>query len=215
MGLVRTPRTFFTSQHSVNPNYLHIYVWYFWSAIWVRWTLCATLGHAIKAITTLWFISALKIWTKMLAAINFKIYFYSMSHTLTLMHSHSCTHAHTLWVSHTLTYILSVSLSLPLSLFFWKDLRVSSAMSAWESNVSDFKKFNALLYQFIWNRHFGAAKAPDKIKREIINTTIEFGCFGLLDIQDLDRSLKLKMLVLHMVQKLLAPKATLSHNQHS
>ena len=69
------------------------------------------------------------------------------------------------------------------------------------------------MYQFIWNRHFGAAKAPDRIKREIINTTIEFGGFGLLDIQDLDRSLK--MLVLHMVQKLLAPKATLSHNQHS
>ena len=59
---------------------------------------------------------------------------------------------------------------------------------------SDFKKFNAILYKFIWNKHFGAAKAPDRIKREIINTPIEHGGFGMIDIEALDRSLKLKML---------------------
>ena len=58
----------------------------------------------------------------------------------------------------------------------------------------DFKRLNSLLYKFIWNRHFGAAKAPDRIKREIINTPIKFGGFGMLDIQQLDRSLKLRML---------------------
>ena len=60
--------------------------------------------------------------------------------------------------------------------------------------VSDFKKLNAILYKFIWNRHFGAPKAPDRIKREIINTSIDLGGFGMIDIQALDRSLKLKML---------------------
>ena len=59
---------------------------------------------------------------------------------------------------------------------------------------NDFKKFNATLYKFIWNRNFGAPKAPERIKREIINTPVKFGGFGMLDIEKLDRSLKLKML---------------------
>ena len=58
----------------------------------------------------------------------------------------------------------------------------------------DFKRLNAILYKFIWNRNFGAPKAPDRIKREIINTPIKLGGFGMLDIISLDRSLKLKML---------------------
>ena len=60
--------------------------------------------------------------------------------------------------------------------------------------LCDFKKINATLYKFIWNRNFGAPKAPERIKREIINAPIKFGGFGMLNIQKLDRSLKLKML---------------------
>ena len=60
--------------------------------------------------------------------------------------------------------------------------------------AQDFKKFNALLFKFIWNRNFEAAKAPDRIKRDIINLPITYGGFGMLDIEALDRSLKLKML---------------------
>ena len=60
--------------------------------------------------------------------------------------------------------------------------------------VADFKKLNAILYKFIWNRNFGAPKAPERVKREIINTPIKFGGFGMIDIQQLDRSLKLRML---------------------
>ena len=61
------------------------------------------------------------------------------------------------------------------------------------SSVS-FKKLNALLYKFIWNRHYLAAKAPERIKREIVNTPVKMGGLGMLDIVALDESLKLKAL---------------------
>ena len=57
-----------------------------------------------------------------------------------------------------------------------------------------FKKFNACLYKFLWNRHFEAAKAPERIKRDIINTPINLGGFGMLDVKELDEGLKLKAL---------------------
>ena len=37
---------------------------------------------------------------------------------------------------------------------------------------SDYKKLNALLYKFIWNRHYLAAKAPERIKREIMTNNM-------------------------------------------
>jgi hypothetical protein len=55
------------------------------------------------------------------------------------------------------------------------------------------KQINAALYKFIWNRHYLAAKAPERIKREIVCTTVRNGGFGMLDVKDLDKSLKLKM----------------------
>ena len=54
------------------------------------------------------------------------------------------------------------------------------------------KDINALLYKFIWNRHYHATKAPERIKREIVNKSILQGGFGMLDIETLDASLKLK-----------------------
>ena len=57
-----------------------------------------------------------------------------------------------------------------------------------------FKKFNHLLYKFVWNKHYQAAKAPERIKREIVNKPITLGGFGMLDIRELDDSLKLKAL---------------------
>ena len=56
------------------------------------------------------------------------------------------------------------------------------------------KKINAILYKFIWNRHFMAAKAPERIKREIVNKSIKLGGLGMLDIAELDASLKIKAL---------------------
>ena len=61
-------------------------------------------------------------------------------------------------------------------------------------DLADFKKFNAVLYKFIWNRHFEAAKAPERIAREIINTPIKLGGFGMLNVNELDAGIKLKAL---------------------
>ena len=55
-----------------------------------------------------------------------------------------------------------------------------------------FKTVNALLYKFIWNRHYLAAKAPERIKREILNTPINLGGLGMLDVEELDKGIKLK-----------------------
>ena len=59
---------------------------------------------------------------------------------------------------------------------------------------SDFKLLNEMLYKFIWNRHFQASKAPERIKREYLNTSVKNGGFGMLNIVELDDGLKLKAL---------------------
>jgi len=55
-----------------------------------------------------------------------------------------------------------------------------------------FKKFNNLIYKFLWNKHYLAAKAPERVKREIVNCPIKYGGFGMLDLTKLDRALKIK-----------------------
>ena len=59
---------------------------------------------------------------------------------------------------------------------------------------TDFKKFNALMYKYIWNRQYLVPKAPERVKRTIVNTPINKGGFGMLDAADLDKSLKLRAL---------------------
>ena len=55
-----------------------------------------------------------------------------------------------------------------------------------------FKAVNHLLFKFIWNKHYLAAKAPERIKREYVNKPIAQGGLGMLDIAELDAGLKLK-----------------------
>ena len=57
---------------------------------------------------------------------------------------------------------------------------------------SDLKKLNAVTYKFIWNKHYQAAKAPERIKREIMCKGIKLGGFGMLDITELDKSIKIR-----------------------
>ena len=59
---------------------------------------------------------------------------------------------------------------------------------------SHFKQINAILYKFIWNRRYLAAKAPERIKRDIATKTIKYGGLGMLDVVELDESLKIKAL---------------------
>ena len=55
-----------------------------------------------------------------------------------------------------------------------------------------YKLVNNLIYKFIWNRHYLASKAPERIKREIMLKPIKFGGYGMLDVVALDESLKIK-----------------------
>ena len=59
---------------------------------------------------------------------------------------------------------------------------------------SHIKVLNAILYKFIWNRHYQAAKAPERIKRIVTNTPVKLGGLGMLDISLLDEGLKVKAL---------------------
>ena len=59
-------------------------------------------------------------------------------------------------------------------------------------DVKHFKLFNHYLYKFIWNRHYSSAKAPERVKREIVNTPVKLGGYGMLDIIELDQSIKVK-----------------------
>ena len=59
---------------------------------------------------------------------------------------------------------------------------------------SHYKLFNNLIFKFVWNRHYLAAKAPERIKREIMCKPIKLGGFGMLNLENLDQSLKIKSL---------------------
>ena len=65
-------------------------------------------------------------------------------------------------------------------------------MQSMELKDADIKALNLILYKFIWNRHFQAPKAPERIKRSIMNTPVKLGGYGMLDIAELDKSLKIK-----------------------
>ena len=67
-------------------------------------------------------------------------------------------------------------------------------MQTFELNDDHFKRINKVLYKFIWNRHYAAAKAPERIKREITNKPVHLGGLGMLDIIALDKGLKLRAL---------------------
>ena len=85
-----------------------------------------------------------------------------------------------------------------------KTFGVSQAIYLFQSltlNNAHFKTLNSILYKFIWNRHYLAAKAPERIKREIINAPIKLGGFGMLDIVALDESIKIKDLGRLLVTK--------------
>ena len=55
-----------------------------------------------------------------------------------------------------------------------------------------YKKLNHVFYKFIWNRHFLAAKAPERVSRAIVTTPIANGGYGMLDLEKLDLGIKIK-----------------------
>ena len=59
---------------------------------------------------------------------------------------------------------------------------------------NEYKMINNIVYKFIWNRHYLAAKAPERIRREIVVKTTRQGGLGMLDVMELDSGLKLRAL---------------------
>ena len=110
------------------------------------------------------------------------------------------------------------SLSVLGKILIVKTFGISQAIFLMQSITLDkvhFKMLNELLYKFIWNRHFRAPKAPERVKREIINLPIKLGGFGMLNIEELDNGLKLRSLgrlltTDHPLLKLLKNKLDLS-----
>ena len=65
-------------------------------------------------------------------------------------------------------------------------------MQSFELKNVHYKAVNNLIYKFIWNRHYLASKAPERIKREIMNKPIKLGGYGMLDVACLDDSFKIR-----------------------
>ena len=65
-------------------------------------------------------------------------------------------------------------------------------MQSMKLHENDFKKINATLFKFIWNRYYQSAKAPERIKREIMYKQVNKGGFGMINVAELDASLKIK-----------------------
>ena len=54
------------------------------------------------------------------------------------------------------------------------------------------KAIEKLIYKFLWNKNFNANKAPDRIKRKIMETPTAFGGFGMINVRSLNDSLNLR-----------------------
>ena len=76
-----------------------------------------------------------------------------------------------------------------------KTFGISQAIYLMQSvalNECHYKKINAVLYKFIWNRRYLASKAPERVKREFVNKSIKCGGYGMLDLKELDESIKIR-----------------------
>ena len=54
------------------------------------------------------------------------------------------------------------------------------------------KRINKVVYKYLWNRNFRAAKAPERLKRSIMLTPIRLGGFGMIEINEIAESLDLR-----------------------
>ena len=59
----------------------------------------------------------------------------------------------------------------------------------------DNSKITELIYRFIWNRDMNKLKAPDRIKRQILNRPIRELGFGMIDFNDILRSIRIKTVI--------------------
>ena len=54
------------------------------------------------------------------------------------------------------------------------------------------KAIEKIIYKFLWNKNFNANRAPDRIKRKIMETPTHLGGFGMINVRALSDSLDLR-----------------------
>ena len=59
-------------------------------------------------------------------------------------------------------------------------------------NEKSYKAFTNVVFKFLWNQNFDAARAPERLKRSIMYTPANLGGFGMVDIKSLGDSLDLR-----------------------
>lgn len=57
------------------------------------------------------------------------------------------------------------------------------------------KRINELVYKFLWNRDFTKEKAPNRIKRNILQIPIKQGGYGMLDHSTVIKSLQIRQVI--------------------
>jgi hypothetical protein len=60
-----------------------------------------------------------------------------------------------------------------------------------ELGDNDWKAIYNKIYKFLWNRNYAGNLAPDRIKREVLYSSIKRGGFGMLDIKEVVTALRL------------------------
>ena len=62
-------------------------------------------------------------------------------------------------------------------------------------NKKEEKKFDELIYRFIWNNDMRKNKAPDRLKREILKKPVMDLGFGMLDFREIIKSIRIKTIL--------------------
>ena len=60
------------------------------------------------------------------------------------------------------------------------------------------KELRNLVYKFIWNRNYQLPKAPDRIKRTIMETKIKKGGFGMVDHEKITKAMNTRQVIVNL-----------------
>ena len=55
-----------------------------------------------------------------------------------------------------------------------------------------------LIYKFIWNTNYHSAKAPDRIRRQYLNTAIKKGGFGMIEHEEIIKAMNTKQILVNL-----------------
>ena len=65
-------------------------------------------------------------------------------------------------------------------------------MQTFSLSEQSYKDFVKVVFKFLWNKNYNAARAPERLKRSIMYTPVSLGGFGMVDIRALGNSLDLR-----------------------